>query len=324
MTETTRRGLIAAASTVALAGHPMTAAAQTAPAPTASRQAPGFYRFKVGEAEITVLHDGYVGRRAEGLVRNVPLPEVEAALRASFLNPDALENVYNITVVRTGTRTIMFDSGFADNGAPTTGQMAANMAAAGITPASIDTVITTHFHPDHINGVRLKAGALTYPNAQILVPAQEWGFWMDDGRATQAPEAQRGNFNLARRVFSPNAGDIKRFEWNTEVAPGITAIGTPGHTPGHTSFVLASGNSKILIQGDASGIPALFVRNPGWHSGFDMDPQMAEASRRKLYDMAVVERIPVIGYHFPFPAVGHLAKDGTGYRLELAHWRSVV
>lgn len=322
---TTRRELLESAIVAGVAVTTLPASAQTTPAASApAKQAPGFYRFKVGDAEVTVLHDGYVARKSEGMVKNVPQADVDAMLRSAFLDPGNIENVYNVTHVKIGNRSILIDGGFADNGAPTTGQMAANMAAAGIDAASVDTILVTHFHPDHINGIRKKDGAATYSKAQILVPAAEWNHWMDDGRMTQTAEAQRGVFNLSRRVFGPNAADIKRFEAGAEVAPGITAVATPGHTPGHTSFVIASGNAKVMVQGDVSGIASVFVRNPGWHSSFDMDAAMAEATRRKLYDMAAAERMPIIGYHFPFPAMGYIAKDGNGYRLELAQWRSAI
>lgn len=321
----TRREILGTAIVAGVAATTSLPALAQAPAAGAPvRQAPGFYRFKVGDAEITVLHDGYVARKSEGMAKNVPQADVDAALKSAFIDPNKIENVYNVAHVKIGNRSIMIDSGFADNGAPTTGQMTANMAAAGIDPAGVDTVLVTHFHPDHVNGIRKKDGALVYPKAQIHVPAAEWSHWMDDARMTQTPEAQRAVFNLSRRVFGPNAADVKRFEANAEVAPGITAIATPGHTPGHTSFVIASGSDKVMVQGDVSGIASVFVRNPGWHSSFDMDGAMAEATRRKLYDMAAAERMPIVGYHFPFPAVGYVAKDGNGYRLELAQWRSVL
>jgi glyoxylase-like metal-dependent hydrolase (beta-lactamase superfamily II) len=328
MSDTTRRTMLAASASLGagLAASPLLAQT-TGPRPAmtdTSRQAPGFYRFKVGEAEITVLNDGFVARRAEGMVRNVALPEVETALRSSFIDPNALENPYNFAVVRTGGKTYVIDAGFADNGPATTGQAAVNMRAAGIDPDAIDAVIVSHFHPDHINGIRRKDGTLTYGKAEIHVPEAEWAFWMDDARMAQAPQAQRNAFNLSRRVFAPIAGQVRRFSGEREVVPGIIAVPTPGHTPGHVSFIVASGSAKVLIQGDVSGNPWLFVQNPGWHSSFDMDAQMAEATRRRVYDMAAVERMPIIGYHFPFPAVGYVAKDGNGYRFGLAQWRSVV
>lgn len=323
MKRSTRRMLIAgstlAAAAVMTGARP---AAAAAPAQV-GRQTASFYRFKVGAAEVTVLSDGFVTRRVEGWVRNAPQAEVEAALQSAFVPLDDIRNVYNITVINTGSRLVMIDAGFADNGQPTTGQMAANLTAAGINPADIDTILVTHFHGDHVNGIRNRAGGLTFSKAEIIVPAAEWAWWMDDGRMAQTPEAARASFNLGRRVFGPNAADVRRIEGEREVVPGITAIPTFGHTPGHTSYVLASGNGRLLIQGDVSG-PPIFVRNPGWHSMFDMDGPMAEATRRRLYDMAAVERMLIVGYHFPFPGVGYVAREGNGYRYEPMQWRSTV
>ena len=320
-----RRDILAlgtAATAAALIG-PGDAAAQ-APAPAASRQTPSFYRYKVGDAEVTVLSDGFAARKADGWVVNVPLAEVEAALEAAFIPKDDIRNVYNITVVKIGGRTAIFDSGFADNGPGTAGQLAANMAAAGIDPNQVDAMICTHFHPDHIQGVRQKGGALSFPKAEIMVPEPEWAFWTDENRIASVPEGRRANFAIVNRVFGASRADVKRFAWGAEVIPGVTAIATPGHTPGHTSFVVASGNAKVLVQGDVSGPPVLFVRNPHWHSSFDADPIVAEATRRKVYDMAASERMPIIGYHAPFPGLGYVAKDGNGYRYEQAQWRSTI
>ncbi len=193
MTDTSRRTVLAASAGLGASIVTGPVAAQTAaPAADGTRQQPGFYRIKVGDAEITVLHDGFVGRRAQGLVRNAAQPEVEEQLRTHFVDPEAMENPYNIAVVTIGARRYIIDSGFADNGPPTTGQLAANMRAAGIDPASINAVLVTHFHGDHINGIRKKDGTLAYPNAEIHVPEAEWAFWMDDTRMGQAPEGQRG------------------------------------------------------------------------------------------------------------------------------------
>jgi len=122
-----------------------------------------------------------------------------------------------------------------------------------------------------------------------------------------------------RRVFDALNRKVTPYESDKEVAPGITSVATYGHTPGHNSFVIASGNSKVFVQADVTNIP-LFVRNPGWHVFFDQDPVMAEATRRKVYDMLVAEKMLVQGFHYPFPALAHLEKTGTGYRETLVPW----
>jgi glyoxylase-like metal-dependent hydrolase (beta-lactamase superfamily II) len=293
-----------------------------AAAPPVGKQAPGFFRLKHGDFEITILHDGINSRKPEGLVKNAPLAEVEAALKDAFLPTDTIENSYTNVVVNTGSKLVMIDCGFADNGPPTTGRVAANLAAAGIDAKQIDTVVISHFHPDHINGVRMKDGAMTYPNAEIVVPAAEWAFWMDDARMNNAPEGMKPAFNVTRRVFG-TMKDAKQYEAGKDVVPGIAAIAAPGHTPGHMAFVVASGNARLMIQSDTTGLPHLFARNPGWHSMFDMDAAQAEATRRRIYDMAVADRIPLIGYHYPFPAIAHVSKDGAGYRLHPMPFRSL-
>jgi glyoxylase-like metal-dependent hydrolase (beta-lactamase superfamily II) len=149
---------------------------------------------------------------------------------------------------------------------------------------------------------------------------------MDDGEMSRAPEGRMQTiFKNARRVFE--AGLKKKvtpYEWGKEVAPGLTAVETIGHTPGHTSYVLASGSDKVFIQSDVTNVPALFVTNPGWHQQFDQDPALAEKTRRRVYDMLVADKMRVQGFHYPFPANGFVEKDGNGYRLIPAPWNPVI
>ena len=118
-----------------------------------------------------------------------------------------------------------------------------------------------------------------------------------------------------KKVYAGIESKVTKYDWGKEVAPGITSIGTPGHTPGHTSFVVASGNDKILIQSDVTNIPEFFLRNPDWHVVFDVDPDLAQTTRHKFYDMAAAEKATVVGFHFTFPSIGHVEKDGANYRL---------
>lgn len=307
-----RTALAAAASSVVTAGlRPGTAIAA---APKIGRQAPGFYRFNIGDFEVTALHDGQVNREINAtLFPNAPLDEVTNLMESQFMPTRPANSQFNTLVVNTGPKLVLIDSGFANNGAPGTGQMAANMAAAGIDPRQIDTVLVSHFHPDHINGLRTREGQLVYPNAEIVVPPRDVAHYLDEARMNAAPEGARPAFQVARRVFMPNFSDIKQGEWNREWAPGITAIQSDGHTPGHTSFVVASGGRTLLVVGDASNDPRIFARRPEWHLGFDLDRALAVTTRRRLLDMAAADRMQVTFYHAAFPSTGFIARNGNAY-----------
>jgi glyoxylase-like metal-dependent hydrolase (beta-lactamase superfamily II) len=325
----TRRTILAS---TALAAAPIgvPAVAQTAsPSPaasqgSASRQAPGFYRYKVGDIEVTAINDGFAQRPLEGFVRNAELSQVQQALQEAFISGNALPITFNTLVLNQGGRVTLIDTGNGDMGAPTSGRWMANFRAAGFDPAQVNTVVISHFHGDHINGLRLKDGTAVFPNAEVMVPAAEWAFWMDDARMNQAPEAMKGAFQGARRVFGPIASNVKRYEADKEIVPGLTSIAAPGHTPGHTAYILSSGSGKLMIMSDVTNHPALFVRNPDWSAIFDMDADQARATRRKMLDMAASERAQVAFYHAPFPATGHIAKDGSGFRFVPVQWSPAV
>ena len=325
----TRRAVLA---TTALAAAPIAgpALAQTtpsAPAPaqgSTPRQAPGFYRYKVGEIEVTAINDGFAQRPLEGFVRNAELSQVQQAMQEAFLPSNALPIAFTTLVLNQGGRLTLIDTGNGDMGAPTSGRWMANFRAAGFDPAQVNTVVISHFHGDHINGVRLKDGTAVFPNAEVMVPAAEWAFWMDDAKMNQAPEGMKGAFQGVRRVFGPIASNVKRYEMDKEVVPGLTAVAAPGHTPGHTAYMLSSGNGKLMIMSDTTNHPALFVRNPDWSAVFDMDADQARATRRRMLDMAASERAQVAFYHAPFPATGHIAKDGNSFRFVPVQWSPAV
>ena len=149
-----------------------------------------------------------------------------------------------------------------------------------------------------------------------------------DGRGQHEPRPHHrqcaATFQNVRRIFGSIADKVTKYERGKEVAPGVTTLATPGHTPGHTSFIVASGSGKMVVQADVTGNPALNLRNPGWHSPADMDGAQAEATRRKLYDMVAAERMLISGYHYPFPATGYAEKDGDRYRLVPVAWSPVL
>lgn len=312
MTSLTRRHVLGGAAAVALSGQK--AFAQVP-------EAAGFRRLKVGDIEVIALSDGTRrGKLTASPSRSASLEQFQDALAADGLPRDEIATPFQPVLVRSGSRTILIDTG---NGPRTleagTGRTPANLVAAGIDPKQIDTIIISHFHGDHIGGLLTADGAPAFPNAEIKVPLNEWNYWLDDANMSKAPDGSNlhNAHSNVRRVFNAIVGkNLTKFDWDKEVAPGITAIGTPGHTPGHTSFVIASGQGKLMVQADvASGIALVFVRHPDWVAGGDMDGPTAVATRRKLYDMLAAERMLTTGYHLPFPAFGRVEKSGDGYRF---------
>ena len=233
-------------------------------------------------------------------------------------------------VINTGGKLVVLDTGngpgaFASSKG-NVGQFASNMAAAGFDPKAVDMVVISHFHGDHINGLLNADNALAFPNAEVLVPAVEWKYFMDDGEmAKQTGERMQGVFKNARRVFE--AGLKKKvtpYEWGKEVAPGLLAVETAGHTPGHTSYVLSSGSDKVFIQSDVTNIPACSRPIRAGTPSSTRTPAMAEKTRRKVYDMLVADKLQVQGFHYPFPGLGYVEKDGNGYRVVPAPWNPVI
>jgi glyoxylase-like metal-dependent hydrolase (beta-lactamase superfamily II) len=196
-----------------------------------------------------------------------------------------------------------------------------NLAAAGVTPGAIDTILISHFHPDHIDGIKTKDGDKVFANAEIFVPEPEWAYWMNQTNMSGAPKPVVKYFLNARRIFGDLAKEVRQFKPGAELVPGITSIPAYGHTPGHTAFAIHSGNQSMLAMSDTVRNPYLFARHPDWQPVFDMDGPMAVKARRRMLDRAAADRMLVEAYHFPFPACGHMVKRGTGYELVPIEWR---
>ena len=331
MTAFTRRNLFSVAASAATAiavpfGHPVRAAT-----PPAGKQAPGWYRYKIGNIEVTVATDGVARfKMAEDHVINIKKDAVNAALAEVFMEKDMMTTPYNPIAVNTGSKLAIIDTGTGEANYKKShgigGQFVSNLAAAGIDRTSVDTVIISHYHGDHINGLLMEDNSPTYPNAEILVPAPEHKYWMDDGEMSRATNTRvQTNFKNVRRVFNAEVlKRVKTYDWGREVIPGVTAQGTPGHTPGHTSYVIASGSETVYVQSDVTHVPFLFVRHPDWHAFYDQDGAMAEATRFKVYDMLVADKMRVQGFHYPFPSLAHVEKYGTGYREIPVIWSPTI
>jgi glyoxylase-like metal-dependent hydrolase (beta-lactamase superfamily II) len=332
MTDLSRRHLLAgAAAAGAAALTPFAPSTLRAATPQAGAQVPGFYRYKVGAYECTSINDGARSfPMPDTWVSNVPKEKALAAAEAAYMPKGMVTVPFNPQLINTGSKLILIDCGNGISALEPTkgaaGRTLQNLAAAGIDPKSIDIVLMSHLHPDHTNGIRALDGSMAFPNAEIMVPAKDWEFWTSDANTAKAQsnEMMKNYFANVKKIYTGIESKVTKYDWDKEVAPGITSIATPGHTPGHTAFAVASGNSKVLIQADVTNIPEFFLRNPDWHVMYDADPAQAQATRHKFYDMAAAEKAMVVGFHFTFPSIGHVEKDGTGYRLVPVAWNPVI
>jgi glyoxylase-like metal-dependent hydrolase (beta-lactamase superfamily II) len=274
-----------------------------------------FRTYKVGNAEITAIYDGIWEKPHDpAFISNASVEETRNAMVKAGLPGDFVSIPFTVTVVKTGGKTILCDSGTGGQVQPTAGKLAANMKAAGIDPAKVDTILISHCHPDHIFGLMDKSNAQLYPNAEIVISDVEYKFWTDPSVIEKLPEARRG---LAKRIQAtfPTWKNVRQVSGEREVAPGIQFVDAPGHTPGHRAFLLGSGKDQLMISNDTAYVPALVMANPGWHGAYDQDGPLAEATRRKLLDRVIADKMMICGYHFPFPGAGTIAKDGNAYAL---------
>ena len=318
----TRRVLLSAAALAAAGGDANPAMAAAA---AVGKQAPAIYRYKIGSYELTALYDGIWYRPiTDKFIRNAPFADVEHALDAAFMPHDKLATPFTALVVNTGKKLVLIDTGTGGQIAPSAGELRDNLIAAGIDPHAVDAIVISHFHPDHINGIKDKDNNLIFPNAEIMVPAPEWAFWMDDANLNAAPADMKPTFLNQRRIFAGIAEQVTHYQPGKEVAPGIVTLPAPGHTPGHTVFAVHSGNQSLLVLSDTAQHPAVFARHPTWQAAFDVDGPQAVATRRKIFGRVAADRMLITGYHFPFPACGHLIKTATGYEHVPIEWQPTL
>jgi glyoxylase-like metal-dependent hydrolase (beta-lactamase superfamily II) len=310
-----RRRLLAGVSAAA-AGLVGSASIALAKAPLQNTQAPAFYRFKIGSIEATAVSDGplSLGEPKPDLFVGLSKEEFGRTLTENFLPTDNVVLQQNALVINTGDLVALFDTGMGTNKmlGPDTGRLPANLRAAGIEPKDIDAVVLTHAHPDHCFGLLSDDGARTFPNAQIYMAQSDFDFWTDEAKLSN--DMLNAFVAGAPEQLLPNRDRMVFIKDGQEFLSGVQAISAPGHTVGHTVYMITSQGKTICNVGDIAHHHVLVVQRPRLEFFYDTDGKQAVSSRLRVFEMLARERTPFIAYHFPWPGIGYLARQGDGYR----------
>lgn len=287
--------------------------------PTA--QIPGVYHRRLGDVIVTALSDGYVDM-GYAIFRDLPEEEVRALLaREHRTSPPRIS--INAFALRWGGRTVLIDCGSQDIMGPTCGRLPDNLAAAGIAPEDVGTVLLTHVHPDHSNGLtEVATGRRLFPNAEVVVHAEEVRHWFDDEAMARADERQkRRYFRAGRDQLGPYlAGHLRTFDRESEVLPGVTAVPCVGHTPGHSGYIVSSGGESMIVWGDTVHVPEIQIARPEATMSFDTYPEVAARSRLRTLERCIAEDLLIGGMHVHFPGLAYLRRENGRYELTAEQW----
>jgi len=309
-----QRRILMTCLAVALAAVVTVTGSAHAGAPFAKGQAPGWYRMTLGDFEITALSDGTVPLPMEKLLTNSTPAKIDAALTKAYLKPP-FDTSVNGFLVNTGTKLVLIDAGAGGLFGPTLGKLIANLKASGYTPEQVDEIYVTHMHGDHIGNL-VSNGKIVFPNAIVRAGKADADFWLSQANLDKAPDAMKDFFKGAQASINPyaTAGKFKPIEAEGDLVPGIHAVPAAGHTPGHTIYEVTSKGQKLVVIGDLMHVAAVQFPDPTVTIQFDSDPKAATAARKKLFaDVAKTGAFIAIA-HVPFPGIGQIRADGTGYR----------
>ena len=283
-----------------------------------AQQIPGVYHRKIGDIVVSAISDGYLDSTLD-VMRNVDIDKARHILTEAFR--PARRTSVNTFLIHSRGRTAIVDTGSGNYMLPSAGRVQQNLAGAGIDPKSIDTVLLTHMHPDHSAGLTdMTNGRLLFPNAELVMHENELPHWFDDGAMAKADERDKKLFFQAgREQVAPYQSRTRLFKQG-EVFPGVTAVPSHGHTPGHTAYLIASGNDQLMIWGDTVHVPEVQTAFPEAGMAFDTDLAAAAASRKRMFDRVSADGVLIAGMNLHFPAFSRLVRRGEAYALYPEHW----
>jgi glyoxylase-like metal-dependent hydrolase (beta-lactamase superfamily II) len=311
---TRRQLLTTAAAGVAALGVPGRLQAKMA---MGQPQAPYFYRFKLGSAECTVVSDGQLPLGdPNAAFLNIDKAEIARELKDNFLPVNNAVLEQNVLVVNFGDRVVLFDTGMGRDSlfGDTTGKLQTTLRQANIDPAGVDAVVMSHAHIDHCGGLIGANGKRNFPNAQYFIGEADFNYWTDDSKIPPNYPARPHFLDQARNNLLPVKDAIHFYKDNEQIVPGVTALSAHGHTVSHTIFMIESGGKQLCYIGDLAHHPVLLLERPRTQFAYDTDPVQSAESRVRMLTMLSANRIPLLAYHFAWPGVGHVSKDGEGFR----------
>jgi len=293
------------------------AAAAAASAGSVTAHAAPPHRLTVGAFELTVVSDGHLVLPASFLAPDAPEADRAALLTEAGVTGNEFQSPTNCTLIRAGRELILVDTGSGPHFMPTAGKLADNLATAGIERDAITMVVYTHGHPDHLRGVVDEFDEPVLPKARYVVAAAEWDFWHGANALSGLPPERAGFVTGARRSFAHIKDKVRMVKPGDDVVTGVRVLATPGHTQGHVSLEVAGGDG-LVIGGDALTHALISFRHPEWRPQADHVPDLAAATRARLLDRLATDRMKLIGFHLPWPGVGHVERKDRAYRFVAA------